>query len=88
MLEARYGKGNVQRGGGNSLATRERVHRNIQGNRAGNNQAQSASIGQMAWELQNGRLPETPRLVKLALLGQCPHRTILMHQLIALHKLS
>jgi FHA-like protein len=38
MLEARYGKGNVQRGGGNSLATRERVHRNVQASRNGNAQ--------------------------------------------------
>ena len=38
MLEARYGKGNVQRGGGNSLATRERVYRNVQASRNGNAQ--------------------------------------------------
>ena len=60
MLEARYGKGNVQRGGENSLATREHVHNNVQSNRAGNDQAQSGRIGQMAWELQKGRLPGTP----------------------------
>ena len=59
-LRAKYGENNVQQGGGNWLVTRERVYRNIQGNRAGNSQAQSASIGQMAWELQNGRLPGTP----------------------------
>ena len=59
-LRAKYGENNVQQGGGNWLVTRERVHRNVQGNRAGNSQAQSASIGQMAWELQNGRLPGTP----------------------------